>query len=206
MTIFSQTDSSDKGHLVFKATSDLATTALAPQISIVDLDFSTERVAGLTLSHGLHQFVVYQPSSRVAHAELAFEGQSRQAGLGLADEVDRQKPRLQRQLGRLKNGARDQRRLMSAGIALKNLVPTGVQDTVCSTTAVRAVKTIGPTCALQRCRAKRFGAKEAEELWHRQAGLKLDAIHSHDASFKIERWVQITPSQAHQVRLAEHCC
>jgi hypothetical protein len=95
---------------------------------------------------------------------------------------------------------------MPTGIALKNLVTAGVQDAVCSTTAVRTAKTIGPTCTLQSRRAKRFGAKELEELRHRQAGLKLDAVHSHDAPLKTRRRVQIAPPQAHQVRLAENCC
>lgn len=159
-----------------------------------------------TLRHGLHQFVVYQPSRRVAHAQLALEGQRRQTRLGLTDEVNGQKPCRQRQFGRLKDGARDQRCLMPTGIALKDLVSTGMQDAMCRAATVGTVKTIGPTCTLQRCRAKRFGAKELVELRHRQAWLKLDAIHSHDALLKTQRWVQITPSQAHQVSLAEDYC
>jgi hypothetical protein len=110
------------------------------------------------------------------------------------------------QIGRLKNSSRDQRSLMSAGIALKNLVATGVQDAVCRTTTVGTAKTIGPASTLQCRRAKRFGAKELVELRHRQAGLKLDAVHSHDATLKSERQVQITPAQVHQVSLAEDCC
>jgi hypothetical protein len=34
----------------------------------------------------------------------------------------------------------------------------------------------------------------------------LNAVHGHDATLKIGRWVQMTPLQAHQVSLAEDCC
>src|SRR5450830_368280 len=199
-------DSCHEGHLVLRATSDLASHAFTTQVGIIYLDFSTERVASFTLSHGLHQFVLHQPGRRVAHAQLAFESQSRQARLGLADEVNRQKPYRQRQFGRLKDGARDQRRLMATGVALKNFVAAGVQDAVCSTTTIRTTETIRPACTLQRRSAKRLGTKELEELRHRQAGLKLDTVHRHDATLKTKRWVQITPSQAHHVSLAEDCC
>jgi hypothetical protein len=90
--LISEGDRSNKGHLVFRAASDLAAKALATQISIIHLNFATERVGCFTLSHGLHQFVMHQPNRWVAHAQLTFESQSRQTGLGLADEVNCQKP------------------------------------------------------------------------------------------------------------------
>jgi len=206
VALISERDSRDEGNLVFRATPDLAANALTTQIRIVNLNFAAERVTSFALSHGLHQFVVYQPSRWVAHTQLAFQGQRGQTCLGLTDEVDRQKPCRQRQFGRLKNGACNQRRLMATGIALKDLVAPTMQDTVCSATAVWTSKTIGPTCTLQRRTAQRYSAKELVELRHRQAGLKLDAIHSHDVTPKFERWVQIKPAQAHQVSLAEDCC
>jgi len=199
-------DGSDKSHLVLRATPDLPSSALAAQISVFHLDFATEHVAGFTLCHGLHQLVMHQPGCGIAHAQLAFECECRQTGFGLTDEVDRQKPCRQRQLGRLKNGARDQRGLMPTGIALENLVPIGMQEAVCGTTATRTAKTIGPASSLQRRRAKRLGAKELEKFRHRQAVLELDAIHGHDAAPKDDRWLQVTPSKAHQVSLAEDCC
>ena len=105
VAILSEGDRSDKGHLVLGATSYLATNALTTQIGIVNLDFARERVVCFTLSHSLHQFVVYQPSRWIAHTQLAFESQRRQAGLGLADKINGQKPCRQRQFGRLKNSA-----------------------------------------------------------------------------------------------------
>jgi hypothetical protein len=77
---------------------------------------------------------------------------------------------------------------------------------MCGTTAVRATKSFGPAGALQHRSVKCFGVKELVELRQRQAGLKLNAVHSHDATLKIGRWVQMTPSQVHQVSLAEDCC
>ena len=195
----SEGDRSDKGHLVFRAAPDLAANALTTQIRIINLNFATERVERFTLSHGLHQLVVNQPSRWVAHTQLAFQGQRGQTGLGLTNEVDRQKPCRQRQLGRLKDRACNQRCLMSTSVALKYLVAFAVQNAMCRTTAGRTAKTIGPASTLQCRRAKCFGAKELEKLRHRQAGLKLNAVHCHDAAQRIERWVQITPLLAHHV-------
>jgi hypothetical protein len=92
---------------------------------------------------------------------------------------------------------------MPTGIAMENLDASGVQDAVCSATAARATKAFRPTSSLQSSSAKCFGAKELEELRQRQAGLKLDSVHSHDAALTIDTSAQITSSQAHQLRLAD---
>jgi hypothetical protein len=62
-----------------------------------------------------------------------------------------------------------------------------MQDAVGRTAAVRTTETIGPARFLQRRRAKHLGAKKLEKPRHRQTGLKLDAIHGHDAALKNER-------------------
>lgn len=184
VVFIAERDSRYKGNLVFRVAPNLAATALATQISIINLDFATERVTGFTLGHGLYQFVVYQPGRWVAHFQLTFERESRQARLGLGDEVNRQKPCCQRQFGKMKNGTCDQRRFMPTGIARKDLVATGTQDAVFCTNAVRTAKTIGSSSIHQRNRVKRFGAKKLEELLYRLAGLKLNTIHRHDATLK----------------------
>ncbi len=180
-------DCSNKSNFVFRTPPGLAASAFAPQIRIVNLDFATERVAGLPRGHGLHQLVVHQPGCGIAHAQLAFERERRHAGFGLTDEVDRQKPGRQRQFRRLKNGACDQRGLMPTGLTLKDIMAPRLQDAVGRTAAVRTTETIGPARFLQRRRAKHLGAKKLEKLRHRQTGLKLDAIHGHDAVLKNER-------------------
>lgn len=148
-----------KGNLVFRGAPNLVATARATQIGIINLDIATERIAGFTLGHVLYQSVLYQSGRWVAHFQLTFEQESRQARLGLGDEVNRQKPCCQWQFGRMKNGTFDQRRLMPIGIARKDLVATGTQDAVCCTTAVSTAKTIGSSSTHQRNRVKRFGAK-----------------------------------------------
>jgi hypothetical protein len=55
---------------------------------------------------------------------LALQGQRRQPGLRLADQVDRQKAGGQRQLGALEQRAGDRRCLMSTGQALEDLAGT----------------------------------------------------------------------------------
>lgn len=184
VTFIRERDSSYKGDLVFRATPDLATHALASQISIVDLDFSTERIAGLPLGHGLHQFVMHQPCRWVAHPQMALERECRDARFGLTDEIDCQKPGHQRQFGALKNGARNQRGLMPTGIALEDFVGTMAQDAVCSAPALGAAKTIRPARTLQGLRAKRLSAEKVQELRQRQAGLELNAIHGHGTALK----------------------
>jgi len=62
---------------------------------------------------------MHQPGAGIADAELSFQGQGRQAGFGLADQVDRQKPNGQRQVAALKDGSRKNRGLVVAGVALK---------------------------------------------------------------------------------------
>lgn len=142
----------------------------------------------------------------LAHTQVAFERQCRQTGLGLADEVDSQEPHLQGQFGSLKHGTSDQRRLVPTRVALKDPMGTSTQDTVCCATAARTGKALRPARTLQRLGAKRLRAVELEELRHRQAGLKLDAIHGHGAATKSERWEQVRSGPAHHVSLAEHHC
>ena len=56
-----------KRHLVFRAAPDLAATALTAKVGIINLHLPLQRIAALTLHHGLHQLVVHQPCHWVAH-------------------------------------------------------------------------------------------------------------------------------------------
>ena len=100
---------------------------------------------------------------------MALERKRRQARLSLNEEVDRLKPSRQRQFSCLEDGASGERGLTPAGVALEYLVGAGAQNAICSTSAGRTTKTVGPTRVLQRLRAKGLGGKEFEELRHRQA-------------------------------------
>jgi len=97
--------------------------------------------------------------------------------LGPADQADRQKPHGQRELGDLQHGAGNERSLMSAGVALVDLVGAAAQNAMSGVVATRAAEPAGSPRRLQRHRALRLAAVALEELRHRQTGLKLDSIH-----------------------------
>jgi hypothetical protein len=114
-------------HLVSRVAPDLAATGLTAKVGPINLHLPLQRVAGLTLHHGLHQFVVHQPCRWVAHAQMAFESQCRQTCLGLADYVDRQEPHHPWQLGSLEHGASDKRHLVATRDAPKYPMRIGAQ-------------------------------------------------------------------------------
>lgn len=118
---FAQRNGRNEGHLVLGAASDLATGALAAEVGVIDLDFPFKQITLCAVGHHPHELVVDQPGGGVTHAQLALQGPGRQPGLGLTDQVDRQEPGGQRQLAALKHGAGNQRGLMTARVALKDL-------------------------------------------------------------------------------------
>jgi len=133
-------DGGHERHLVLRSAPGLAAAALAAQVGIVDLHLTVEGVARLALHHRLHHLVVDEPGCRVAHPEVTLEGQRRQPGLGLADEVDRQEPGGQRQLGALHQGVGDQRGLVATGAALEQRMVTPVHPRTGRALAARAAK------------------------------------------------------------------
>jgi hypothetical protein len=96
--------------------------------------------------------------------------------------------------------------LMPTRVALKDPMGTSTQNTVRCAAAARTDEALRPARTLQRLGAKRLRALELEELRHRQAGLKLDAIHGHCAASQSEQWGQVKSVRAHHVSLAEHHC
>ena len=91
----------DKWHLILRTAPGLAASQFATEIGIVHLDVAVQGLPGIPFDHGLHQFLLDQPSGRVTDAQLPFQSQGGQAGLSLADQVDRQKPDCQFQVGAL---------------------------------------------------------------------------------------------------------
>ena len=81
---------------------------------------------------------------KLAHAQVTLQGQCRQASFGLTDQVNRQEPDRQGQLGALKHRTGNQRRLITAGAALKDLAGTVAQNRVRLTGAPRALKSCRP--------------------------------------------------------------
>lgn len=132
------------------------------------------------LGHRLHQFVVDRPGSGVAHPQVAHERERRQPGLGLTDEVDREKPHCQEQFGALHHGAGDQRALMPSGSALKQRVGTPPHPAVGDPIAARTTKPVRLARLLQCRSALGIVTVAFEKLGHRQPGLKLDSVHRHE--------------------------
>jgi hypothetical protein len=96
-------------------------------ISIGYLNLTTLFVLGVAFGHGLHLFLLNQPSRWVANAQLPLQGRCGQAGFGLADQVDRQEPDRQRQVSALEQSADNQRSLEPKGLALKCLAGANVK-------------------------------------------------------------------------------
>ncbi len=185
-------------HFILRSTTSLAARALATKVGVVNLDGALEPMAGVARGHGAIDLVVQQPSGRVAHTELAFERQRRQASLRLTDQIDGQEPGGQWQLGVLHQAACGQRCLMSAAIALEQ-APSAVTDYAVSIAiAARATKVARPTSALQHRSAMRRGAKVAMKFRQRHSGLKLDSIEGHWGRSMVG-CTQITRSLAHKL-------
>lgn len=136
----------------------------------------------VNLLHGAVDLVVQQPGGGIAHAQVSLESQGRDAGLGLTDEVDGQKPGRQRQLGVLHQGASGQRGLKAAAAALVELAGALHHQIVLRAGALRAAKPLRPTRALERLGALRFGAEVAQKRRDRHAVLELDLVAGHQDS------------------------
>jgi len=85
-------------HLVLGAASGIAGGALATAVGIVELHNAAELMGAVRPGHGEVELWMHKPSVGVAHSHLVLEGQRRQPGLGLANNVDREEPDAQRQL------------------------------------------------------------------------------------------------------------
>ena len=126
--------------LVLRTAPRLATRPFAAPVSVIDLHLAIEHIAFFPLFHRPHQLVVDKPGGGITHSQIPLQRQRRQTRLGLADEVDRQEPHGQRQLGALKHRPGDQRGLMPTGVALKHLARPPAQNTVSVLTAARTGK------------------------------------------------------------------
>ena len=79
--------------------------------------------------------------------------------LGLADQVDGQKPDRQSQVSALEQGPGDQRGLLTAGLALEGLMGADVEDVGVGLAALGAAKSLGPARLLERHLALGFRAE-----------------------------------------------
>ena len=110
---------------------------------------------------------------------MALEFQGRDTVLLLRQQEHRQEPGRQGQLGAREQRAGRQRGLVAARVALQQPTALVSDRAVRRGAATRAGKAVGPARRRHRSGALLLGAEAALELWHRQAGLKLDSVHRH---------------------------
>jgi hypothetical protein len=191
--LFGQRHGCNEGNLVLRAAPDLATSRLTAEVGINDLDFAFKLIAIFTVGQHRHprQPVLYQTSSWVTHAQLAFQYQGRQSRLGLTIQVDRQKPNRQWQFGILKHRSGNQRSLMSTTLALKDLAGTSAHNVIGCVNATPAAKIVRPANRFQRLLALRFVTVTLQKLRHRQPMLKLNSIHCHSAPLQLSSGVTL---------------
>lgn len=171
-----------EGLLAFRATPGLAAVALCAQIRIVPLHETLQLTGLFAFGHGLHDLVFESPGSAIAHAQVAFEFQGREIGLGRGEQVERDEPGRQRQLRAFEQRAAEQRGLVAAGTALIARPAVTLKTRARAIRATRATKALRPTAAIQRSITFGFGAVLRHKLGHRQALLKLHGIDRHGAS------------------------
>jgi hypothetical protein len=123
----------------------LAASQFTAEVSVIHLDVTTQGILGIPFDHRLHQFLLYQPSRGVTYAQLPFKIECRQASLGLADQINGQKPNAQRQVGTLEQGACNQRGLQPAALALEGLMFPALEQVIICVAALRATEAFRPT-------------------------------------------------------------
>jgi hypothetical protein len=127
-----------EGHFVHRAPADIVTRALTSKVGGIHLHEAILPVRCFQVRHGGVDLVGQQPSDWGVHPQIALAGQRRDAGLGLADEMDGQERGRQRQLGELHQRARSQRGLVPARTALEQLADTMTDNVVLHAGATRA--------------------------------------------------------------------
>ena len=203
MTLLVERNSGHEGHLVLRTPSGFTASALPAEVGIIELNGAAQTMGSVLQGHGTVDLLVQQPGRGIAHPELTFEGQGRRPRLGLADQVDREKPGRQRQLGVLHQAACGDRSLMAAAVALEQFARTVADNIVIGACAARTPKTVRPTRLLDGLGALRLGAEAVQELGNRDAALELNSVESHGALSVLMKRVQVMTSQAHGMSLAE---
>ena len=123
--------------------------------------------------------MLHEPGGLVANTQVALEFKRGDIVLGLGQQVHRQEPARQRQLGRLKDRAADDAALVPAGSALEVQPPFAPKRAAVAAPARRTGKALGPARFDQRRLATLLTAVPVHEFGHRKPGLKLHSVHRH---------------------------
>ena len=108
-------------------------------VDVIQLNDAGQRRAIIPHYHGMHDLVLEAPGSIVGHADLPLQGQGRQTGFGLRQQMDDQKPYRKRQLGLFEQHPADQRGLVIVCSALIEIAR--LDQAITTTASVRALKT-----------------------------------------------------------------
>ena len=174
-----QGDGRDDGDLVLRSLACLATWEFSAEVGVIDLDLSPQQVGLLPISHRPQNLVVQQPGRVVVHAQVAAELQRGDPSLGLADQIEGQKPGGQWQLGGLHDRAGRERGLMAAVATLITLEPPAIDQSMLMAIAVGTAEPIGPARFLQSSLTLLLDAVEPLELRQRETFLVLDRAAGH---------------------------
>jgi hypothetical protein len=173
----------DGGGLVLRAAPPLAATSLPAQVCVVYFDAARELAIGLGEAHASQELILDEPGGAVAHLALAGQLQGRDIAFGLGEQLHRQEPRSQRQLGGLEDRAADDAAVVLAAAALPVQPVFAPEAGTGLHNAPRpADETAGPAGANNHLLALLLGAVELKELRHRQILLELGSVHWHGAS------------------------
>src|SRR4051812_5462993 len=141
----------------------LAARACAAEIGVVDLDPTRELgLVGLARLHRRHQLLLHQPGGRLPGAQPPRQLDRRHPAFALAQVVDRQKPRGQRQLGPVEHRPGGQADLVLATVA--RVERPGLQLGAAAVAAGRAHPAFAPAEREQRSPALRLAAEPFTEL------------------------------------------
>jgi len=203
--LFVECDCRNEGDLVRRSAPRLGAIHFTAQVGVIELDMAAEPLSGGTVGHRPHDLVMHQPSGGVAHADLALQGQRRESGLGLTDQVNGQEPGGQGPLGAGKQSAGRERALVAASVALVQPPAVALNKAMRGGCTGWADESVGPAYARQRVLAARLVAEVAQEVRQRHAGLELDGVAGHGCQ-SAKRGHQGIEGRAHRVSSADECC
>lgn len=116
-------DGGNNRDLVFRTATGLATIPLATKIRIINLNKIMQLPRRLDVGHQLHELVLDPPGGVVRHMQMTNEFQRRKIRLGLRQQVDREEPLRQMQLGALQNRTDDHAGLPASASKQESSVP-----------------------------------------------------------------------------------
>ena len=129
----------------------------------------------------MKNLVLQKPVGVVVHPQLAIELQRRHRVLARGQDVDRQKPGCQRQLGRREDCPAGQRGLM---VTVMALIPPDRQVSEPVVIAGRTAKPLGPPMAKHGLSVLLLGPELFLKVLENQPLLKFHPILAHDSSVR----------------------